>query len=195
MIMSLPRQPWVLAFLGIFACLVGLVPSQAQDEAKSRRDKLDQLFSSLQAEKLESNADIIVLEIWRLWGQSGRGDVDRLLAEATDHMRSGANERALAVLDRIVELAPDFAEGWNKRATVLYLLDEHDRSLADIAKVLELEPRHFGAIAGSGLIAIARGDWKTALAAYRRALAINPFLKERLELIPALEEKVKGSPI
>ncbi len=110
-------------------------------------------------------------------------------------MRTGAHERALAILDRIVTMAPDFAEGWNKRATVLYMLDRHDKSLEDIAKVLKLEPRHFGAIAGSGLIAIARNDWKTALAAYKRALAINPFLKERFELIPALEQKVKGDPI
>lgn len=171
-------------------------PARSEDDAaKARATRLDQLFKELQVETVDGKADFLVLEIWHLWGQSGRPDVDRLLEEAIDHMRTGNHERALAILDRIVTMAPDFAEGWNKRATVLYMLDQHDKSLEDIAKVLKLEPRHFGAIAGSGLIAIARNDWKTALAAYKRALAINPFLKERFELIPALEQKVKGDPI
>ena len=170
--------------------------AQAQDaNAKTRADKLDQLFKDLKASTDQAAADAIVLEIWRLWGQSGRPEVDRLLGEAVDHMRSGQNERALAILDQVVGMAPEFAEGWNKRATVLYMLDEHDRSLADIGRVLELEPRHFGAIAGAGLIAIARNQWKAALAAFRRALAVNPFLYERNELIPALEKKVEGDPI
>ena len=172
-------------------------PAGAEDDAAkaARVLRLDELFKELKAATVEQKADFIVLEIWHLWGQSGRPDVDRLLEEAIDRMRDGSHERALEILDRIVAMAPDFAEGWNKRATVLYMLDQHDRSLQDIAKVLALEPRHFGAIAGSGLIAIARNDWKTALAAYKRALALNPFLKERFELIPALEQKVKGDPI
>jgi tetratricopeptide (TPR) repeat protein len=185
-----------LLALALALASVAWPPTAVADEAtKARAERLDLLFKDLQAETVEARADFIVLEIWHLWGQSGRPDVDRLLEEATDHMRTGNHERALAILDRIVEMAPDFAEGWNKRATVLYMLDRHDRSLEDIARVLKLEPRHFGAIAGSGLIAIARSDWKSALVAYRRALALNPFLKERLELIPALEQKVKGDPI
>ena len=90
---------------------------------------------------------------------------------------------------------PDWAEGWNKRATVLYLMGEHDRSLADIDRVLALEPRHFGAIAGIGLIRIEKGEMREALAAFRRALAINPFLRERYGLIPQLEKELGEKPI
>jgi tetratricopeptide (TPR) repeat protein len=95
----------------------------------------------------------------------------------------------------MVARAPEWAEAWNKRATALYLAGEHDRSLANIDRVLALEPRHFGALAGMGLIRIARGQYRDALAAYRRALAVNPFLKERFELIPTLERMVGEKPI
>ena len=81
------------------------------------------------------------------------------------------------------------------RATAFYLAGEHDRSLAEIDRVLVLEPRHFGALVGMGLIRIARGQYREALAAYRRALSVNPFLKERFELIPTLEPMVGEKPI
>jgi tetratricopeptide (TPR) repeat protein len=73
---------------------------------------------------------------------------------------------------------------------VLYLMGEHDRSLADIEHVLALEPRHFGALAGIGLIRMAKGEFREALAAFRKALAVNPFLRERHGIIPALEKQV-----
>ena len=102
---------------------------------------------------------------------------------------------ALPMLDDMVARAPGWAEAWNKRATALYLAGEHDRSLSDIDRVLALEPRHFGALAGMGLIRIAKGQYREALDAFRRALAVNPFLKERVELIPALERMVGEKPI
>jgi len=102
---------------------------------------------------------------------------------------------AMPVLDDIVARAPNWAEGWNKRATALYLMGEYDRSLADIDRVLVLEPRHFGALAGLGLIRIEKGEIREALAAFRRALAVNPFLRERFGLIPALEKQIGEKPI
>ncbi len=96
----------------------------------------------------------------------------------------------MPILDDIVKRLPNWAEGWNKRATMLYIMGEHDRSLADIERVLALEPRHFGALAGIGLIRMDKGEYREALAALRKALAINPFLKERHGLIPALEKEV-----
>jgi tetratricopeptide (TPR) repeat protein len=139
-----------------------------------------------------STADPIVTEIWTLWLQSGRDDIDALVRHAMMLMHSSANSLALRLLDDVVAKAPDFAEGWNKRATLLYIMGEYDRSRADCEEVLKREPRHFGALAGMGLIAIAQSDYKAALAAYRRALAANPWLKERNEIIPALVKKVEG---
>jgi Flp pilus assembly protein TadD len=91
--------------------------------------------------------------------------------------------------------APDWAEGWNKRATVYFMRGDHASSLADIDRVLALEPRHFGALAGQGLIRMAQGNYREALSAFRKALRHNPFLKERFELIPMLERKVGEKPI
>ena len=117
------------------------------------------------------------------------------MEQASALMGQGLHQLALPMLTYLVQSAPDWAEAWNKRATAFYLVGQHDLSLADIDRVLALEPRHFGALAGMALIHIARGDYREALAAYRRALAVNPFLKERFELIPALERLVGEKPI
>jgi tetratricopeptide (TPR) repeat protein len=137
----------------------------------------------------------MVAEIWNLWLQSGRPEIDAAMQQVVDLMGNGLSTLAMPVLDDIVARAPGWAEGWNKRATVLYVLGEHDRSLADIERVLALEPRHFGALAGIGLIRIAKGEHRAALAAFRRAPAVNPFLKERFGLIPALEREVGEKPL
>lgn len=170
-------------------------PSPPASQAAVRARQLDQLFASLKTTKVEEEADAMVAEIWKLWLQSGRQGLDASLQQAMDFVGSGLAALAMPILDDIVAQAPEWAEGWNKRATVLYILGEHDRSLADIERVLALEPRHFGAISGIGLIRIAKGQPREALAAYRRALAVNPFLKERLELIPALEREVGEQPL
>jgi tetratricopeptide (TPR) repeat protein len=183
----------VLGLLGAHPGGVGF--AQTAPDAAIRVQRLDQLFARLKSTKDEEEADRTVAEIWKLWLQSGTPDLDERLQQASWLMNAGLVAVALPVLDDIVKRAPDWAEAWNKRATTLYLAGEHDRSLADIERVLALEPRHFGALAGIGLIRMARGEYGEALAAYRRALAVNPFLKERHDLIPALERKVGEQPI
>ena len=170
-------------------------PAIPADEAATRIRHLDALFAHLKTTSVEEEGDAMVAEIWKLWLQSGRPEIDAAMQQAVDFMGQGLPALAIPVLDDIVARAPDWAEGWNKRATVLYLLGEHDRSLADIERVLALEPRHFGALAGIGLIRIAKGEPRAALAALRRALAINPFLKERFALIPALEREIGEKPL
>jgi len=170
-------------------------PPAPSEDAALRARHLDALFVHLKAVTVEEEADAMVAEIWKLWLQSGRPEIDAAMQQAVDFMGQGLPALAMPVLDDIVARAPDWAEGWNKRATVLYLLGEHDRSLADIERVLTLEPRHFGALAGIGLIRIAKGEPRAALAALRRALAINPFLKERFALIPALEREIGEKPL
>jgi tetratricopeptide (TPR) repeat protein len=164
--------------------------AQSGPDAAARAQKLDDLFARLKAAKAEDEADAIVSEIWKLWQQSGDTELDEQLNRAILMMGQGIGALAMPILDEIVKRRPDWAEGWNKRATVLYLMGEHDRSLADIEHVLRLEPRHFGALAGIGLIRMDRGEYREALAAFRRALAVNPFLRERHGIIPALEKEV-----
>jgi tetratricopeptide (TPR) repeat protein len=164
-------------------------------DAGARARELDDLFARLKSAKAEEEGDAIVSRIWKLWQQSGNEKVDAALERAILLMGQGLGALAMPILDEIVAEKPDWAEGWNKRATVLYLMGEHDRSLADIDRVLALEPRHFGAIAGIGLIRIEKGQTREALAALRRALAINPFLRERHGLIPQLEKELGEKPI
>jgi tetratricopeptide (TPR) repeat protein len=164
--------------------------AQSAPDAAARAQQLDELFGRLKAAKAEDEADAITSKIWKLWQQSGDAELDEQLNRAILLMGQGIGALAMPILDDIVKRRPDWAEGWNKRATVLYLMGEHDRSLADIERVLALEPRHFGALAGIGLIRTAKGEYREALAAFRKALAANPFLKERHGIIPALEKQV-----
>jgi tetratricopeptide (TPR) repeat protein len=188
-----------LALPIVVACLAvqsaDTAHAQSQPNAAARAQRLDEQFARLKTVTDEQDGEAAVAEIWRLWQRSGTPDLDELMAQAAMLLDLGMHPLALPLLNDIVERAPDWAEGWNKRATALYLAGEHDLSLADIDRVLVLEPRHFGALAGMGLIRMARGEYRGALAAYRKALAVNPFLKERLQLIPALEKKVGDKPI
>ena len=165
-------------------------PARATMPASERAGRLDRLFTELKAATTEDEADPIVAEIWSTWALSGSPQVDEVMERAVSLMGMGALGMALEVLDSVVAMAPDFAEGWNKRATTLFHIGEYDRSLKDCEEVLRREPRHFGALAGMGLIALRQGRHRDALEAYRRALKVNPFLKERHQLIPALERSV-----
>ncbi|MGH6815336.1 MAG: tetratricopeptide repeat protein [Hyphomicrobiaceae bacterium] len=168
---------------------------RAETPAEVRAERLDALFSRLKIIRDETEADAAVAEIWQLWMKSSRNDIDTLMQHAVTYIAVGHLEWALRTLDQVVERAPDYAEGWNKRATVLYVLGQHPRALADIEKVLTLEPRHFGALAGRGLIHAAAERWREAFDAYMQALVHNPFLKERHGLIPLLEKKAGLRPL
>ena len=192
------RLPWVvlLVFVSVAAILTADPGrAQPQPDVAAKAQRLNELFGRLKSTTDEGEADAAVAEIWRLWQRTGTPEIDELMERVATLIGQGMLPLALPILDDMVARAPDWAEAWNKRATALYLAGEHDRSLADIDRVLALEPRHFGALAGAGLIRIAKGQYRQALAAYRRALTINPFLKERLELIPALERMVGEKPI
>ena len=144
----------------------------ASDVALS--ELLDRLFGQLHKAGDADQARLIEQAIWKVWSRSGSPSADLLLAQAEKAMRARAFPSALAILDTVIDLKPEFAEAWNKRATAYYLMRRFDQSLADIDRVLELEPRHFGALAGRGLILRELGKDRDALAAYRRALAIHP---------------------
>ncbi|MCW5635120.1 MAG: tetratricopeptide repeat protein, partial [Rubrivivax sp.] len=129
--------------------------------------------------------------LWAVWSRSGDAAIDRRLAEGNRLMGAGELERALAVYDGIVRAKPAFAEGWNKRATVLFLLERHAESLRDCDEVLERNPLHFGALAGMAQIHLRRGDPEQALGAYERALAINPNLVDGPQVLRMLQQAVR----
>ena len=160
--------------------------------AAQRQARLDALFAALKAARADLEANEYVAEIWRTWSEAGRPDVDALMARAGSGMQNQDFGLASLLLDEVVELAPGFAEGWNRRATLRYMMGDHDGSLADIEKVLALEPRHFGALSGRAMIHAAAERWKEALTAYRAALAANPFLPDRERMLAELQRRVEG---
>ena len=166
-------------------------PQSPEEEAALRWARLDTLFARL-AQKDRPDWENIQNEIWIHWSQSGSPSIDLLLFRAGRAMESGDHELALRFLNDIVRLAPEFAEGWNKRATVYFLLEEYGHSVADIERTLALEPRHFGALSGLGMILERIGDKKGAMRAYRSGLEIHPNLPGATEGVERLAPDVDG---
>lgn len=130
--------------------------------------------------------------LWVLWSRSGEAEIDRALDRGIGEMRAGEHAAAIATFSGIISRRPDFAEGWNKRATVYYLAGEHLKSLADCDEVLKRNPRHFGALSGAGMVSLALERWEEAQGWFRRALEVNPnMVGVELELLK-LEERLKG---
>jgi len=149
---------------------------------------LDDLFAKLPENAESPTGQRIERELLRRFTRSGSPTADLLLGWAMDAMEKKDYPQALDLLDQIVILKPDFAEAWNRRATVYFLLDDFSASLSDLRQALTIEPRHFGALAGLGIIMQQLGRDTEAEAAYRRALAIDPFLEKVKESLERLEK-------
>ncbi|KAB2863198.1 MAG: hypothetical protein F9K43_19245 [Bauldia sp.] len=172
----------------------GTVPAEAAPE-ESRAVRIDRLIETLRATKDERAGRDAERALLELWLASGSDTVDLLMSWSLKAMENKNYALALDFLDRITIMKPDYAEGWNKRATVHFLLDDYGRSLADIARVLELEPRHFGALSGLALVFRGLEQNQRAIAAYRQALAIDPYLDDVRNALDELEAKTTGSEI
>lgn len=162
-----------------------LLPLQS-GSADQNDPRLDELFARLQTVEDESMAAELTRDIWRLWRSSDNALVEEAMERGTRALAANRLVRAERWFDQVVEMSPDFAEGWNQRATVRYLRGRLAESAADIRRTLLLEPRHFGALAGLGLVYMELEREAAALDAFRRALAVNPHLsgaRENLELL------------
>jgi tetratricopeptide (TPR) repeat protein len=171
------------------------VGAPAKPVPKTREARLDELFDRLAKSPDADAAKPIVQAIEMLWAQSGSDTVDLLMSRAAEASKDENKDDAITVLDSVVDLAPDYAEGWNRRATMFFLKKDYERSLLDIREVLAHEPRHFGAWAGLGRILQDVGNDKRALAAYRKALALNPHLDGMKKMVENLSIEVEGRDI
>jgi tetratricopeptide (TPR) repeat protein len=131
---------------------------------------------------------IVERSMWEVWSRSGDDGVDRLLAVGIEQMNERHGDAAVETFTRIIERRPEFAEGWNKRATVLYLLGEYRKSLADCDEVMKRNPYHFGALSGYGMIHLKLGNPARALEYFERALAVNPNLSQVQDNVEALRQ-------
>lgn len=153
--------------------------------------RLDDLFTRLQTAE-PAEAARIESDIWIEWSKSGSPAIDLLLQRGRDALELGDTGQAIAHFTAVIDHDPDFAEGWNGRATAYFQAGEFGPSLADIAHVLTLNPRHFGALAGLGAIFEDSDRPDKALAAYRAALAIHPHLEGIPEAVERLETEAEG---
>jgi tetratricopeptide (TPR) repeat protein len=187
----------------VFCCLLilGLSAAPARagadftrsaDFASQQAGTLDRLFADLKRSRSDADAERISGEIWRAWRDSGSANINLMLEWAQGAMDKREFAAAMDMLDQIILLAPDFAEGWNRRATLHFMLQEPVKSMADIQRVLELEPRHFGALAGMASILRARGENELALKAYERLLDVHPLMREAQTAAGELADELAG---
>lgn len=169
----------VLAFTPETAAQVQQTRSAAEREA---------LFDTLKTARSEHEAQQIEDQIWRHWmAAAPDAETGRLLRDAMNRRESYDLEGARLILNDAIERSPDYSEVWNQRAFVLYLQGKLDRSLEDIDRTLELEPSHFGALAGKARILMEQGRVQLGQKALRQAIEIHPFLRERNLLLPELK--------
>ncbi len=168
------------------------VPADAGAAKTAPEPTLDELFSQLKRETKPIPARRTAQQIVAKLNDSGSATVNMLMGRAATAMSAEKNALAEDMLTQVIVLAPDFAEGWNRRATLKYAMGDIGESLADIEKVLAIEPRHFGALSGFASILQKTGEDRKALKVWYRLLAVYPALREAQEAVIELEEKLAG---
>ncbi|TCD11434.1 hypothetical protein [Oricola cellulosilytica] len=166
------------------------VPTAAAPE----QSRLDELFARLKRARDPRHAKTIADGIWAQWFRSGSATVDLMMGWANTAYDEKKYNVALDFLDQVVTRAPGFAEGWNRRATLHYSMDNFAKSMTDIQKTLELEPRHFGALAGMATILERVGRKEAALRAWERALAVYPAMESAQRAVIRLTDELAAEP-
>ncbi len=170
--------------------VTGHTPTAYADQNDPR---LDQLFADLQTPLSNTAVQKIENQIWEYWLSFPNDQtIENTMTTAILMMERGQLRSAETIFGRIIEREPQFAEAWNKRATVRFLAGNHNGSAKDIAQVLQLEPRHFGALSGLGMIHMRNGEWQNALKIYQLAFSIHPYLTNVGTIIDDLKTRLKG---
>ena len=179
---------------GLAICAISLsllVVGAGAVRADQTDKRLDGLFAGLKQTQDPTVGSQLTEQIWEIWLEPKDDEARTLLTKGVAEMNDDQFDEALDDFNRLVEAAPDFAEGWNRRATLLYLMGDYDASVRDIEHTLQLEPRHFGALSGLGLIYLQLGDDQSALKAFQRAIEINPHLRGAQDNIEGIEKRLK----
>ena len=163
--------------------------------ADDQERELDKLFLELK-KNIPSKSSNIEQQIWLLWSTHPSDEkLTSMLDEGSRLVQDQKLLRAISVFTEAIELDPSWAEAWNKRATVLYMIGEFQKSQNDIDRVLELEKRHFGALAGQGLVNIQLQNYEKAIKSYQMAEEIYPAMKSPKLMIKQIEELIKKQSI
>lgn len=180
--------PLVLAV--VLATATVLLPQRVQADQTDPR--LDRLFAVLHTSTDARELDVAQSLIWNIWINHRDREAARLMRRGIFAMADARNDEALQIFHRLIAVDPDFAEAWNKRATLYFLMGELEKSRADVERTLELEPRHFGALSGLGQIELLSGDRDGALQAFEHALDSNPHLPGARRIIERLRATETG---
>ena len=175
----------------LFAGLILSVPTAVH--ARQDDPKLGELFDLLNDAENPREIATITRLIWEIWSKSGSDTTDYLFRAGIKAMSEGKLDKALTRFSAITDMDPEFAGGWNKRATVLFMMGEYKASVVNVQKTVSLEPRHFGAWSGLGMIYLQLEYHELALKAFRRALAANPHLPGARKQIIELKSVIAGN--
>ena len=181
-----------LASLLAGALLAASLAAPMEAAADQRDPRLEELFIELSAAPDSDTALGIEAAIWQIWLDGGDSSLNELMGQGIAAMYANRFRDAAGRFTDLIRAAPAFAEAWNKRATVYYLMDRLEDSVRDIERTLALEPRHFGAISGMGLIFLQRGDEEGALGAFEKVLEIHPHARGAQFHVQRLRERLRG---
>lgn len=166
-----------------------------QTHADQNDERLNKLFEQLQTSSDPESAHRLERMIWVIWLQHQDKTISTLMQQGINTMQQGNYAAAIEHFSKIIDLDPEFAEAWNKRATVYYLQRDYSASMLDVQRTLALEPRHFGALSGLGLIFTALGDYTAAIRAYQDVLRIHPQAVGARVQLNQLHKKLHGEVI
>lgn len=169
-------------------------PAASTTQSKPE-NRLDTLFAELKRERNEKAAERIAARIWEEWSRSGSASIDLMMGWSKTAMDSKKFDVALDFLDQVVTMKPGYAEGWNRRATVHFMMNNYAKSMSDINHTLRIEPRHFGALSGMGQIMKSSGRNELALQAWQRVLDIYPMMRSAQNEVATLSEELAGEGI
>lgn len=169
-----------------------IMPPQEGETVVETDDTLESLFAKLKKDPKHTSASATARMIWREWSSSGSRSVDLLMSWSARAMSAKDFAKAQDLLNHVVVIAPEFAEGWNRRATLYFLMDDFSNSLADIETTLALEPRHFGALSGLAAIMQRIGREKDALDTWYKVLEVYPANQQAQQAVITLEDALAG---